>query len=125
SGGRHLRDHTQGGYHALVRISNVCGVMIEGRPSANGTTHHGHWVSVTTITAKEAVHLLMNHCVMCYAVHKVFLLCGIWKIAIKQKIASLKEVALLSKLLDRVATVQKYTFVTIDIGDLRFTRGSR
>lgn len=122
---RHLGDHTQAGDHALVRIGDVCGVVIEGRQRADAAAHDSHRMRIAAEAGEEAAHLLVHHGVVRDAVIEILLLHGGRQFAVKQQVADLEEVAMLGELLDRIAAMQQDTFVAVDVGDLRFTGCSR
>ena len=122
---RHLGDHAHGSNHALMRIGDVGGVVIEGRERTYAAAHDGHRVGVAAESGEEAAHLLVNHGVTGHAIVEVGLLGRGRQFAVKKQVADFQEVALFGKLVDRVAAVEQHAFVAIDIGDLGFARGSR
>jgi hypothetical protein len=117
---RHFRDHAQRGDHALMRVGDVGGVVIERRQRADAAGHHRHWMRIAPEALKEPAHLLMHHGVARDAVVEVGLLARRRQFAVQQQIASFEEVAVLGQLLDRVAAIQQDAFVAVDIGDLGF-----
>ena len=58
---RHLGDHADRGDHALMRIGNIGGVVIEGRQRADRAHHHRHRMGVAPVALEEPHHLLMHH----------------------------------------------------------------
>jgi hypothetical protein len=58
---RHLGDHPHRRDHALMRIGDVGGVVIERRQRADHAAHHGHRVGVAAETGEEPAHLLVHH----------------------------------------------------------------
>ena len=118
---RHLRDQAEARDHALVRIGDVGGVVIEGGECADDAAHDCHRVGVAAEAGEKAAHLLVNHRVIGHAMVEICLLRGRRQFAVEEQITSLEEVAVFSELFDRVATIEKDAFVAIDEGDLRFT----
>ena len=115
---RHLRDHADRGDHALGRIVDVGGVVIEGRERADAADHHRHRVGVAAEALEEAAHLLVDHGVMGDAVVEVGLLRGGRQFAVEQQVAGLEEVAVLGEVLDRIAAIEQDALVAVDVGDL-------
>jgi hypothetical protein len=105
-----------------MRVGNVGRVVIESRQGADAAAHHSHRVGVTAETGEEPAHLLVHHGVAGHTVIEICLLCRCRQLTVKQQVADLEEVAMLGKLVDRVAPVQQNAFITIDVGDLGFAR---
>ena len=118
--GGHLGDHAHGGDHALLRVGDVCRVVVEGGHRADDAHHHGHRMRVAAETVEQAVHLVVDHRVMRDRVVEVRLLLRGRQLAVKEQVAGLEEVASLGELLDRVAAVEEHALVAVDIGDLGF-----
>ena len=117
---RHFRDHADRGDHALLRIGDVGGVVIERRQRADRADHHRHRMGVAAEALEEAAHLLVHHGVMDHAVDEVGLLgCG-RQFAVQQEIAGLEKVAVFRQIVDRIAAIEQDAFVAVDIGDLGF-----
>src|SRR3712207_8789294 len=47
--------------HALVRIRDVRGVVVEGREGADAGDHDRHRVRITAEAGEEPVHLVVHH----------------------------------------------------------------
>jgi hypothetical protein len=62
---------------------------------------------------------------MDHVVGKILHLGAAWQFAFEQQITGLEVIAVLRNLLDRVTAIQQLALVTIDVGDLRVTRGRR
>ena len=122
---RHLGDHADRGDHALGRIGDVGGVVVEGRQRADAADHHRHRVGVAAEALEEPAHLLVDHGVMDHAVVEIFLLRGGRQLAVQQQVAGLQEVAVLGQLLDRVAAIEQHALVAVDIGDLELAARGR
>ena len=122
---RDFRDHSHRRDHALLRIVDVGGVVIEGGECADRRHHDGHRMGVAPKALEEPGHLLVHHGVVGHAIVKVLLLlCG-RKLPVEQEIAGLEEVAVLGQLLDRIATVFENAGIAVDIGDLRLAARGR
>ena len=111
--------------HALLGIVDVRGVMIEGGESADRADHDGHRMRVAAEALEEARHLVMDHGVARDGVVELSLLSGGGELPVKQQIAGLEEIAVISQLLDGVAAMQQNAFVAIDIRDLGLAGGRR
>ena len=123
---RHFGDHADRCDHALGRVGDVGGVVIEGGQRADAADHHGHRMCIAAETLKEPAHLLVDHRVMDHAVVEVFLLRGGRQFAVEQEVAGLEKVAVLGQILDRIAAVEQHALVAVDIGDLGLAaRGRR
>ncbi len=115
---RHLRDHADRRDHALMRIRDVGGVVIERRQRADAAGHHRHRMGVAPEALEEPAHLLVHHGVAGDAVVEVGLLRRRRQFAVEQQVAGLQEVAVLGQLLDRIAAIEQDALVAVDIGDL-------
>ena len=122
---RDFRDHSHRRDHALLRIVDVGGVVIEGGECADRRDHDGHRMGVAAKTLEEAGHLLVHHGVVDHAMVKILLLRWGRKLPVEQEIAGLEEVAVLGQLLDRIATVFENAGIAVDIGDLRLAARGR
>lgn len=94
-------------------------LRIERAHGSNQGRHHSHWVRIMTESLDEFQQAIMEVAIA----HDLFVECFhlflIGQLTINDKEGSLKEVGLLGKLLDRVATVLEDTFLSIDEGHLR------
>ncbi len=115
---RDFCDHPHRCDHALVRIGDVGGVVIERGQRAYGCHHDRHRMGVAAETLKEPRQLLVDHGVMDHAAVEVLLLRLGRKLAVKQEVTGLEEVAVFGELLDRIAAVFQDAGVAVDIGDL-------
>ena len=122
---RHFRDHADRGDHALLRIGDVGGVVIERRQRADRTDHHRHRMGVAPETLEEPAHLLVHHRVMDHAVDEIGFLGGGRQFAVEQEVAGLEEIAVLGQIVDRIAAIEQNALVAVDIGDLGFARAGR
>ena len=116
---RHLGDHAHRSDLALARIVDVDGVVIEGRQRADAGHHDRHRMRVTAEAVEEPRHLLVDHGVAADAVVELRLLRGGRQLAVQQHVAGLEEVAVFGELVDRVAAIEQYAGVAVDVGDLR------
>jgi len=74
---------------------------------------------VTAEARKEAGHLLVHHRVIGDgSADRLELLVG-RQLAVEQEIADSEEVRVLRQLVDRVAAVEKFAYVAVDVGDAR------
>ena len=121
--GRHFCDHADRSDHALMRIGDVGGVVIESRQCADTTGHHSHRMRVTAEALEEPAHLFMDHRVAGHAIVKICLLRGGRQFAVEQEVTRLQEIPVLGELLNRIAAIEQDTLVAIDIGDLGLTAG--
>ena len=104
----------------MVRVVDVQGVVVESGEGANDATHDGHRVSIAAEAVEEVLQLLVNHGVVLDGVIELgFLFCA-GEFALEQQKAGFQEVGLLCQLVNGVAAVQEYAFLTINIGDLGF-----
>ena len=115
---RHFRDHADRRDHALMRIGDVGGVVIERRQRADAAGHHRHRMRVAAEALEEPGHLLVHHRVAGDGVVEVGFLRRRRQFAVEQQVAGLQEVAVLGELLDRIAAIEQDAFVAVDIGDL-------
>ena len=115
---RHFRDHAQRRDHALHRIGDVGGVVIERRQRADRAGHDRHRMRVAAEALEEAAHLLMHHGVARDAIVEVGLLRRRRQFAVEQQVTGFEEVAVFGQLLDRVAAVEQDAFIAVDVGDL-------
>ena len=122
---RHLGDHAHRGDHALVRIGDVGGIVIEGRQRADAAAHDGHRVGVAAEAGEETAHLLVDHGVTGHTIVEIVLLAGRRQFAVKKQVADFEEVALFGELIDRIAAVKQHALVAVDIGDLGLAGGGR
>ena len=60
----------------------------------------------------------MHHRVILDGIFKISFLLGVRQFAVFQQIGDFEEVTLFGKLLDRIAAIQKLTYITINKGDL-------
>ena len=95
---RHFGDHADRGDHALVRIGDVGGVVIEGRQRADAADHDRHRMRVAAEALEEPAHLLVHHGVMDHAVVEVGLLRRGRQLAVEQEVAGFEEVAVLGQI---------------------------
>ena len=123
--GRHLGDHAVGRDHAVARIGDVGGVVIEGGKRADHADHHRHRVGVATQPLDELVHLLVHHRVVGDVVLELPLLLGGRQVAVEQEVAALHEVGVLGQLLDRIAAVEQHALVAVDVGDRQLAAAGR
>ena len=117
---RHFGDHADRGDHALGRIGDVGGVVIECRQRADAADHHRHRMRVAAEALEEPAHLLVHHRVMDHAIVEIRLLPGGRQFAVKQQVTGLEKIAVLGQIVDRVAAIEQHALVTVDIGDLGF-----
>ena len=95
--------------------------MIESRQCSDQAGHDRHRVRITTESAQEKMHLLVDHRVTGHLIIEILFLVCVGKLAIEDQIANIHEVAVNGQLLDRIATIEELTLVTINVGDARCT----
>ena len=122
---RHLGHQAVARDHALLRIVDVGGVVVEGRERADRAAHDGHGMRVAAEAGEEARHLLVHHGVARDGAAEVFELRLVRQLAVEQQVAHLDEVGVLRQLLDRVAAVEQHALVAVDVGDLGRAVGGR
>ena len=67
--------------------------------------------------AQEELHLLVDHRVVGHEAIEVRLFLGVRKVAVQQQMTGLEIVAVDRELLDRIAAVQQFALVAVDVGD--------
>ena len=87
--GWHLRDQSMGRDLALTWIRHIGAVVLEGRHRPRDTGHDRHWVRVTTETAEEVHHLLVQHGVACDGAFEFLKLGRRGQLTVKQQVADL------------------------------------
>ena len=80
---------------------------------------------VTAEALVELGHLLVDHGVVLDDVNEFHLLLHVRQIAVLEQIGDIKEVAVFGEFLDRITAIEKFTLVTVDIGDRRLARSRR
>ena len=119
---RHFCNQSDRRYFPMLWVVDVGAVVVEGREGADQPGHDGHRVRVAAETAQEELHLLIDHGVVGHTLGEVGLSCDVGQVAIQQQMTGFHEVTAGGQLFDRVATVEQFTFVAIDVGDGRLTR---
>ena len=92
--------------------------MVEGRERADDAAQNRHRMSVAPEPAEERVDLLMHHGVDGDIALELHFLGRIRQLALGEEIGDLHEVAVLGKLLDRIAAIKQLAHVAVDVGDL-------
>jgi hypothetical protein len=77
-------------------------------------------MGVAAETAEEVVHLLVHHGVVGHTGLEILRFWARRQFAVKQQVADLEKVAMLGKLVDRIAAIQQDALIAIDVGDLGF-----
>jgi hypothetical protein len=85
----------------------------------------GHGMRVAAEPGVEPGHLLVHHRVLHDAVVERAILLTAGKLAVKQQVAGLDEVAVLGKLVDRVSAIEQDALVAVDERDLRLAARGR
>ncbi|MNV80723.1 hypothetical protein D3C71_1743450 [compost metagenome] len=101
----------------MLGIVDVRAVVVEGRKGAHQTGQHRHGVCVTTETAQEKLHLLVDHRVVGHELVEVRALRFIGQFTVEQEVAGVEVITLGGQLFDGVAAIQQLTLVTVDVGD--------
>ena len=101
----------------MLGIVDIERVVVERRQRTHRTDQHRHWVCIATEATEEKLHLLMHHGVIRHRGDKFRLLRWIGQLAVQQQVASFQEVAIHCELLDRVAAIKKFAFITINVSD--------
>src|SRR5579883_1954923 len=99
--------------------------MIKSRKCSYRSYHHSHRVRVSAKPLEKTHHLLMNHGVMRNIINKSIFLLLRWKLPKDQEITYFKEVATFSKLFNRIASIEEYALIAINVGNIGGTRGCR
>ena len=84
-------DEAPRGDHALHRIMDVGGIVIEGRKRADDAAHDCHGMGVAPESAQKRRELLMHHGVSGDGTVEFLLLRGVRKFALKKKIGDLQK----------------------------------
>ena len=66
---------------------------------------------------RKKLHLLVDHRVVGHELGEVGLLLRVRQLTVQQQVAGFEEVAVGRELLDRVAAVQQFALVAVDVGD--------
>ena len=119
---RHFRDQANGGDLAVLRVGDVRAVVVERRQGTDQAGHDGHRVRVTAKATQEKLHLFVDHGVVGHAVHEIFFLAAVRQLTVKQQVTGFHVIAAGGQLLDRVAAVQKFALVAVNVGDGRLAR---
>ena len=96
-------------------------IVVESGERADHAAHDRHRMGVAPEAAIEGRELLVEHGVARDRVGEVLQLGLLRKLAVEEQIADLHEGRMLGELVDRIAAVEQYALVAVDIGD----RGSR
>ena len=115
--GRELRDHADRGELPMLRVTDVEGVVVEGRERAHDADQHPHRVGVVLVPGDEAPDPLVDHGVAPELRVERIPLRLRRQLAVQQQVADFQEVAALGELLDRVAAVEQHPFLPVDVGD--------
>ena len=117
--GRQFRDQAERRDFAVLWVTDVERVVVEGRQRAHDPDHHGHRVRIAAKSRIEPRQLFVHHGVMDDDVDEPFLLLLVRQLAVQQQVADLEKIAMHRKLLDRIAAVEQHARVAVDVGDFR------
>ena len=95
------------------------GLGVEGAHGSHKSRHHSHWVSVVTESLDERLETVMVRGVLHDLLCEGSELFGGGELSVDEKEGSLKEVGVLSELLDGVSTVLKDSLLTVNEGNTR------
>jgi hypothetical protein len=73
----------------VLRVGDVCAVVVEGRQGADQAGHDGHGVGVTPKATQEKLHLLVDHGVVGHEVGELALLVAVGQLSVEQQVAGL------------------------------------
>ena len=121
---RHLGNQAHRRQPALLRVLQVQRVVIETGQRAEHAGQHRHRVRVVAEALQELLEGLVQHRVVGDFVLEPGEPGLVRKLTVHQQVGNLEEAGLLGQLLDRVAAVQQYAGVAIDVGDRRLAAGS-
>lgn len=95
----------------------------EGWESSYHSDHDCHWMCFTSETFVKLNHFFVNHHFSNNRCFKFSELCFGWQSPIEKKIACLHITWLFCKLLYFIATIKKFSLLTVDVADVRHTTG--
>src|SRR5437763_4586486 len=104
---------------------DISRVVIEGGERAGYPAQHRHRMGVAPKAAVEGAELLVHHRVVGDVVEELLSLLGGRQLAEQEQIRHLHEIAFLGQLLNRIAAVEQYALVAVDIGDAGAAGGGR
>ena len=115
--GRELRDHADRGQLAMLRVTDVEGVVVEGRERPHDADQHPHGMGVVLVPRDEPPDPLVDHGMAPdLRVERIPLRLP-RQLAVQQQVADLQEVAAFGELLDGVAAIEQQPFPPVDVGD--------
>ena len=114
---RHFGNQTDRRNLAVLRVVDVSTVMVEGRQCPHQAGHDGHGVGIAAETAQEELHLFVDHGVVGHSLGELCLALRVGQVAVEQEVTGLHKVAIGCQLLNRVAPVQQFALVAIDVSD--------
>ena len=100
-------------------------VVIERRERSDAARHHRHRMRVAPEALIKPAHLLVHHGVAGDTIVEIRLLRRGGKLAVKQEVTGLEEVAVFRQLLDWESAIEQDAFVAVDVGDLRLAASRR
>src|SRR5690606_41511781 len=103
----------------VVGVIDIEAFVVLGGEGACQGNHHCHRVTVSLESVEDAGDTVFNLVVTADFVSEGFFGCGIRQFTVQQQVAGFEVVRVVGQLLDRVASVQQYTGVTINIGNRR------
>jgi hypothetical protein len=118
----HLGDQADRRDLAVLRVVDVGAVVIEGRQRAHQAGHHRHRVRVAAEAAQEELHLLVDHGVVGHELGEVLAAASRWAGRRTAAGSRCRGSRTAGQLLDRVAAVQQFALVAVDVGDGRVAR---
>ncbi len=109
-----------------VGAVDVFGVGVKRAKRCGGRHEHAHRVGVVVKAVNKAfAHVFVNHRVVGYVVHPLFVLRIGGQFAVEQQVCHFEEVGLFGKLFDGVAAVAQHASIAVKIRDGRFACSSR
>ena len=109
----------------LVGIIDISSVRIEGGERVDRGCHHAHRMRGAWERTHEGTEILTHHRAMVDVGNEPVVLLLIRQFAMTQQPGDLKEIGLLTQLLDRVPAVAQDRVLAVDVRDFRFALRSR
>ena len=114
---RHFRDQPVACDFPLTFVGDVGRIVVERRHCTHDADHDRHGMGVPAEPAEEILHLLVQHGMPGDREFERLQFFRLGQVAVKQKKTDFEVMRFLGQLVDRVAAVQEFALVAIDIGN--------